>query len=192
MEAPFDILDDHPDAGPDASRRWVDEVRRSLTLDPGGWLRHVGAEGGDAVAMTKDEAWALLGWVETAASFVVADRRADLVAPMAFALSLSGAGPLDLRDVMVVGSLLRRACLHIDADFEALVCAGAGRADEVGRRALGWLLEVSPDLPSTHVEEGQGTGFRFRRRASSFDPAALERKLSADRRASRPDHDGAP
>lgn len=185
MRGPFGILDQRGATDEHLTRLWVDDVARSLTRDPGAWLRQVDAEGGDAARMSKDEAWSLLAWVETAASVIVAARRPDLVTACGFALALLGAGPIDRRDVMVVASVVRRACVLVGADFVALAGEGAGRAGELGGRALPWLSTVSPDLPPTHAELGEGAAFTFRRMPSTFDPAALERRLLAQQRASR-------
>jgi hypothetical protein len=52
--------------------------------------------------LERSEAWALLEWVESAASLVGEEGRADLVELTAFALSILEASPIDRRERMVV------------------------------------------------------------------------------------------
>lgn len=184
MTGVFGVLDQRGRTDdPQATRLWVADVAASLARNADAWLARAGAEGDDG--MTQHEAWALLGWVESAASLVVAERRPELVEAGGFALALVGAAPLDTRDAMVVASLLRRASSLIGADWEPLVTRGARRAGDLGARALTWLRRVSDEVPSTYTEMGEGASFAFRRVPSFFDPVALEQRLLAAQRASR-------
>jgi hypothetical protein len=120
----------------------------------------------------------LLGWAEEATGEAVASSRPVLLETVAFALALLEASPLDRRDVMIVGILLHRAAALTGADFEEHVRRGCARAGALGERCLEWLPRVTDRLPSTHEEVGHGPTFEFRRTPPSFDPAALERKLT--------------
>lgn len=157
----------------------LEAMGTSLTDERTQWLERA-AEG-----LTPEESWELLGWVESAAGSVVAQERPDRVELVGFALSLLEDGPLDRREAMNLASLVHRACEVAGYDYPALVTRGARGAGELGRRALRWLPTVSPELPPTHLEEGAGRSFTFRRVPPSFDPVALEARLVAAQRASR-------
>jgi hypothetical protein len=171
------LLDSYPDAGgEDRRREWASQVRESLEGRPEDWVAAVGPEGPSGLA--EPRAWVLLGWAEVTAGEVVASSRPGLLETVAFALALLEASPLDRRDVMIVGILLHRAATLTGADFDRRVRRGCARAGALGARCLEWLPRVTDRLPSTHEEVGRGSAFEFRRKPPSFDPAALERKLT--------------
>ena len=178
MSSPaLQLLDAYPSAGGDDPRRqWESELRASLEDHPDAWVAAVGTEAPTGLA--EPRAWVLLGWAEVATSDVVASSRPDLLETIAFALALLEASPLDRRDVMIVGILSHRAAVLIGADFERRVRRGCARAGVLGERCLEWLPLVTDRLPNTHEEVGHGRSFEFRRVPPSFDPAALERKLT--------------
>lgn len=159
-----DLLDGY------SAQRWAEKVERSLREDTDLWLR--AADDGD---LSRDRAWILLAWVESAASDVVISRRPELVETAALAMSLLEDGPLDRRDVMVVASLVRRAALLARLEFTGLTDAGCRRAATRGRQCARWLSRVSPDTPPTHVEVGSGDGFRFERQPPRTDIATVRK-----------------
>ncbi len=173
------LLDAYPDGGPEAARRrWADEVRESLEERPETWVSAVSEAGSGSPALSKPRAWVLLGWAEEAVSEAVAAARPRLLETIALALALEEAGPLDPRDVMIVGILLHRAAVLLDTDFHRHVRRGCERAGDLGPPCRAWLARISERLPNTHEEVGTGSSFAFRRKPPSFDPAALERKLT--------------
>lgn len=152
------LLDAHPGDGvPALGSAWEAQVERSLRQNPSGWR---------AGELSVGRAWVLLGWVEDAATRVVRSRDRELLRTAVSALVVVGAGPLDRRDVRVVAALLRRA-----ADLAGL------RWDHAAGH-LAWLAGLASATPPTHEEVGAGSSFAFRRRPPTFDPAALERRLS--------------
>lgn len=151
----------------------------SLAVNRAEWLSRADT------GFTREESWELLGWVESAATAVVAQQRPELVELAGFAMALLEGSPLDTRDVMVVASVVRRACHLAGYDYPKLTERGVRRAGALGRSALLWLPSVSPDLPSTHEEHGAGAAFTFRRVPPPFDPVALEQRLLAAQRASK-------
>ena len=86
------------------------------------------------------------------------------------ALVVVAAGPLDRRDVWVVAGLLHRAADLAGLRWDHAVDQLPGEPHPVGG--------VPADTPPTHEEVGAGSTFAFRRRPRSFDPVALERRLS--------------
>jgi len=167
------------ETGQETSReRWYAEVAASLTRDPAAWLSAVAhGTGGEAgPGLTKDQGWILLSWIEDLASRVTADPRPELVRTAAFAFSLLEASPLDRRDVMVVGALVRRASTVAGLDFPRLAREGCARAGELGDRCLTWLPRVSGTTPATHEEVLTGDGVAFERKPSSIDVDELLRK----------------
>ena len=180
MTSVLGLLDDPPD-GSDADLRrvWLADVERSLTKHSQEWRAAVSLSE-DPAQLSKDRAWSLLGWVEDVASLVVDERRPSLVEDAAFAMSLLEASPLDRRDVMLVGALVRRGADLAGLDFRALVTTGCHRAGVLGEQCLTWLLTVSDTTPATHEEVGEGTSFRFRRKPSDIDVNRLEKWLRGD------------
>jgi hypothetical protein len=125
-------------------------------------------------------AWSLLAWAESTATEVVRSCSRPLLESAAFAICLVGASDRDPRDVAVVGSLLRRAAVLADLDFAESVAAGCARAEEFGALALPRLLGINPAVPPTHVEQGAGASFAFRRLPADFDVDELERWLEGE------------
>ena len=159
------LLDAHPGDGvPALGSPWEAQVERSLRQDPSGWT---------AEALSVGRAWVLLGWVEDAATRVVRSRDRELLRTAVSALVVVAAGPLDRRDVWVVAGLLRRAADLAGLRWDHAVDQLPGEPHPVGG--------VPADTPPTHEEVGAGSTFAFRRRPRSFDPVALERRLSRAR-----------
>lgn len=163
-----------------ADESWFLRVEQSLSTQPDQWLAAIRTAG----ALSTDRAWALLSWVEVAATQVARSGSLDLVECAAFARSLLWKCELDRRDISVVESLLSRSAqvagIH-RADYAAAVKAGCARAVEFGAMAQESLLSASPSTPPSHAEEGAGASFAFRRRPASFDVEELERWLRGDR-----------
>ncbi|GAA2073015.1 hypothetical protein GCM10009821_09020 [Aeromicrobium halocynthiae] len=185
------VLADHPDDGSTAEREaWSRRLETSLASESGWWVDRVGSTGSQDLSTS--EAWVLLGWVETAASRIGTEGRADLVERVAFILALREAGPLDRRDRSVVASPVRRAAEVRGLEFEDLVETGCDRAGALGRACLDWLLEESPEVPLTHrkVPTGSG-GVAFVRESASRDGVAT-RPLDDRPNASAPSSGAAP
>ena len=71
------VLADHPDDGSTAEREaWSRRLETSLAFEGGWWVDWVGSTGSQDLSTS--EAWVLLGWVETAASRIGTEGRADL------------------------------------------------------------------------------------------------------------------
>lgn len=166
----LDAAPRHPDP------TWWSRVERSLSERPSDWVSTVRSAG----LLADGRAWSLLAWVELSATEVVRRRSGPLLESAAFAMCLAGASDLDPRDVAVVGSLLRRAAVLADLDFAESTAAGCAAAGEFGARALPHLLGVHAGVPPTHVEQGAGASFSFRRLPADFDVDALERWLEGD------------
>jgi hypothetical protein len=164
------LLDGAP-AQPDEA--WCSEVRQSLAERPTDWLDAVR----DAGLVGEDRAWALLSWIEVAATELARDGSRSLLESAAFAIGLLEASDLDPRDVGVVASLLRRGAELAEVDFADSVVAGCERAAEFGASALSRLLSVRASTPATHAETGEGQSFSFVRRPIDFDVKELERWL---------------
>ena len=163
MTSVLGILDDVPPGDERELRRlWDDDVLRSLTAHAADWV--AAAEAPDA--LDRDRGWWLLAWVEDAASLVASRRSEELVRAAAFAMSLLEASPLDRRDVLVVGALVRRAATIVGLDWGGPVRAGCRAAGRLGEAAQPWLLNVSHDLPPTYEQVGSGSDIEFRRQGS--------------------------
>ncbi len=179
MTSVLDLLDARPPAE-DARglARWRAELEESLDSHAGAWVREVGGPGSEQ--LSRDRAWVLLSWAEDAAEAIVNQRRDDLLRRTALALSLLEASPLDRRDVMVVGLLLRRASTLAGLDFDRLVTAGCRDAEELGESCRPWLsrvVDTSPSAPTTHDEVREGSTLRFRRKPQDIDTERLARWL---------------
>lgn len=160
MSSPVELLDAPVPPDPDRVKEpWFGDVELSLALDLSDWIALVDAPDG----LTTDRAWRLLNWAEEAATQVVRRPRPGLVELAAVALSLLEGGPVDRREAQVVGILLRRACTLTGVEFTTAVRAGCARVGPRGEACLEWLWWSVADLPSTHVEVGQGSSFRFDR-----------------------------
>ena len=88
------------------------------------------------------------------------------------------AGELDGRDIGVVEALSRRAAHLRGVNFGDAVEVGCASAAELGGEARKSLLSASMSTPATHMEEGDGASFFFRRRPVGFDVEELERWLN--------------
>jgi len=155
---------------------WYSEVEQSLSERPSDWVNAVR----DAGSLGVDRAWALLSWVESAATEVVRGGSRSLLESAAFAISFLVASDLDPRDVAVVASLLRRGAQLAEVDFVDSFVAGCERAAEFGAAALSPLLSVEALTPATHTEVGEGASFTFVRRSVDFDVHELERWLEGE------------
>lgn len=151
---------------------WWAELESSLRTVPEAWL---GAAADDE--LNRDRWWLLLSGVERSASAIAAARRPELVQLSAFALALLEDGPVDGREAMLVGSLVRRGAKQAGLDFLPLVSAGCARAGSRGEQCLRWLSRASDRLPPTHREQGTGSTFRFERVPKEFDEQAFIRRL---------------
>jgi len=139
----------------------------------------VPAEGDRVVAgLTRDQAWALLGWAEGACSWAVRVGSPEIVEGVFQSLALLD-GKLDRRDLLLVATLARRAARRLDTDLEEV----ARSSQLVGHPLLPeWIATATEELPSTHVEEGHGQSFAFRREPPGFDPTELWELLRDDGR----------
>lgn len=155
---------------------WWNAVGRSLSGRPSDWVDAVREAG----SLDQDQAWALLSWVELAATEVARGGSGSLLESAAFGISLLVASDLDARDVAVVASLLRRGAQIAGIDFGECVGVGCAHAAEFGTAALDRLLSVEASTPATHAEVGEGPSFTFVRRPVDFDVLELERWLEGD------------
>lgn len=159
----------------DRSNLWRSDVEASLGADSEAWLAAVSAG-----TLNQDRWWLVLSWVEHAASAIAATGRPELVELSAFALSLLENGPVDGREAMLVGGLVRRAAKHAGLDFLPLVAGGCARAGARGEQCLRWLSKATDRLPPTHREVGEGRTFRFERKPKTFDEQAFIRRLKGE------------
>jgi hypothetical protein len=128
------------------------------------------------VELTKDRSWALLGWVERVASRITRVRDEGILDLAIFALqSIGRLEVIDLRDVLLVGGLLRRGSEFAQLDF----AAGINRVESrLGRHPFfSTLLLVSVRLPSTHEEVSLDSGMEFRRVPTGIDVTELMRRF---------------
>lgn len=120
--------------------------------------------------LDRDTGWALLGWAERAASYVVrAPGVGGLLEQAVFAVTLLNNSEIDRKDVSVVASLLRRACVLIGEDPSAVAHRVLERWSGEPSATLLSFVSGPAVLPSTHEEVGQGDRFEFRRKPSSVD-----------------------
>jgi hypothetical protein len=152
---------------------WFQHVGRSPQLDPSGWVTEVAAQG----ALSDDQAWQLLGWVEMAASQSVRSGSRETLVTASFGWALTLQSELDPRECLVVACLLRRAAAICGFDYLDCVAEGCSRAGAAGREALPLLRNASDRTPPTHEEIGAGESFEFIRLPSSFAVEDLERWL---------------
>lgn len=165
---------------PGRQDRWREDLTQSLLNNSPQWVGDVRAR-----ALSEQQAWQLLSWVEMSAPVVVREARAELVELAAFAVALLEHSPLDRRDVQVVASLVRVATEEAQLDFLELCRAGLRRADGLGAAAERWLPRTSAQVPPTHTVMGEGPTFDFQRLPPSFDPVELEQRLLEEQRNSR-------
>jgi len=170
MTTILQILDRAPSV---EDKRWYLHVKDSLEQAAGEWVSAVI----DVGALSDNRAWALLSWIEEAATEMVRQRSRMTLVTAAFARSLLIRSSLDSRDIALVEALLHRGALLAGLNFMDAVIAGCERAGELGQIALTSLGQASSSTPVTHSEVGQGNSFTFRRRPAGFDVADLERWL---------------
>lgn len=165
-----------PDGRAGTVNDWFVRIEGSLGDDPDDWLAAIARIG----QMSDEHAWSLLSWIEVSASQIVRTRSANGLVTSAFAMALVLQSALDRRDCSLVASLLRRASTLAGLDFTASVAEGCRRAGTIGQEARDVLVGAPPNLPSTHVETGEGEKFTFMRIESGIDVDDLERWLEGD------------
>lgn len=171
------LLDEVPNSSETGSSAdWFSHIEVSLQRNPNDWVAAIARIG----HLSDEHAWSLLSWIEIAASRIVRTRSLAHLATAAFAMALVLQSSLDRRDCAVVASLLRRASVLADLDYQVGVADGSNQAGANGPSAAGLLLHASPDTPSTHVESGAGETFAFTRLTPTFDVADLQRWLEGD------------
>lgn len=147
----------------------------------GGWAQAVGSAL-DArmsvptsdVVVGQDRAWTLLGWCENSATEAVRGSDLHLLELAVFGLGLVSQAEVEGREVLLVGSLLRRAAKLIGVSWNEFCQRFAG--DD----ALSKLLNEFPPKVSlaSHREEGSGQNFRFEKvRLARWDEEELLRRL---------------
>lgn len=171
---------DEPLGGP-----WWRSLERALGEEPAAWA---------VVPLSAGRAWTLLGWAETAATVVLREQRPELLVAAVQGLALQEGGPLDRRDVMVIGDLLARAAQLTGLDFPEAVTAGAARAGARGADAVGWLTARTGRCGDLWVEQTLGPGPRFVRRGGRgpddpvrVPPVSPLRTATIEVRRPRPD-----
>jgi hypothetical protein len=157
MAPTVEQLDQFPSGAPADQDVWFSEVARSLECAPQAWFDEISQSG-----LGGDRAWALLGWIELAATEVGQSGSDRMLKTAASAMALVLMSDLDRRDCGIVASLLRVASRHAHLNFSALVAAGTEPFGEVGGQALTLMLDADDSLPSTHEEIGSGASFRIR------------------------------
>ncbi len=128
------------------------------------------------VNLTTDNAWALLSWVEGMASLIARTHDGNLVDRAIFALCvIDSAARIDTREILLIGSVLRRGSVIGGVDFPAAV---ERVAKLVGRSPLlSELRLVSAQLPRSHEEVVGNHGIELRRVPNVVDFADLMKKL---------------
>lgn len=166
-------LDRQPPATDPSHAAWQAELVDSLTRDPAGWADAVGDPGSET--LSRNRSWILLSAVEQLATPIADGGPADLVVAAATGLSVLEASPVDRRDRMLVGSVLRNASALSGLDFESAVRRGCAPMGELGASCLEWLQHVDDRLPRTHEIVREGQRVVVRRVVSDVDVAGLER-----------------
>jgi hypothetical protein len=172
VNSPLLILDASLEAvGPESD--WHDRVEKSLDQSTASWIEAVETIGG----LSDEHAWIMLAFIEGSATQIArtAARSKLVVAVIAMAVVLRSA--LDRRDCSLVASLLRRAAALAEIDYLSAVDEGLARAGESTQEARALLLGAAAVTPATHIEQGSGNTFAFRRLSSEFDVDDLERWL---------------
>ena len=144
--------------GPDQSlwNDWSDAVRSCIE----------GMPDRDPGSLDREKAWTIAGWAEKAASQSVRVRDTRLVATGLSGIAIiSESDVLDLRDLLVVAGLLRRAAKLLGADRSSIVdisrslpCIGS-RDNSV----LDWFASDVSTRNLGHEEVGEGSNFEFKR-----------------------------
>jgi hypothetical protein len=115
--------------------------------------------------------WALLSWVDVSASTVVRTTCTDLAHDCVEALAmLASANQIDIRELMVVGQVLRRACQIGGVRYEPLL---AEPRPQYLPTLPEWLWLLPKTLPPEYVERGNGPSFQFERTPTDVDVDAL-------------------
>lgn len=144
------VLDEWSTQLPERERSsWTERLGRVLLLV---------AEDGSPERLGVDQSWILLGWCEEMASAAV--RASDpemLVSATSGLLVLASRGAIDLREVLLVGALVRRAVAIVGCDWERF-CSGMSLSANDER-----VVERFPQSVSlaSHREVGSGAAFRF-------------------------------
>jgi hypothetical protein len=155
---------------------WFDGLEDSLGSRPAEWLSDVA----EVEELDDERAWALLSWIEAAASQIVRTRAKTTLDVAIFGMALLVKSRLDWRDVSVVGALLHRAAILAALRYEISVVDGCAAAGSLGEAAFPRLIRMDSATPPTHVELGSGDAFVFERRPPEFDVADLERWLEGE------------
>ncbi len=137
---------------------WYEDLESSLQHRSKAWVSFVNSGG-----FSQDQAWVLLSWVERSANRIGETGSSKVAKLACFAISLLDEGPLDLRDIMVVASLIRRSCVYHSLDFRSIAIEGTKLAGPLGAKTLEWLLKVPDTISSLHKEITTGDGIRFER-----------------------------
>jgi hypothetical protein len=154
----------------DLGGAWDTRISAALdtSLEPGSASR--------LMELTMDRAWTLLGWVERVASQITRVRDEGILDLAIFALqSIGRSEVLDLRDVLVVGGLLKRGSKYAQLDFESGINRVESRVGE--HPFFSTLLLVSVSLPPTHEEVSLNGGMEFRRVPTGIDVTELMRSF---------------
>ncbi|MDH6181568.1 hypothetical protein M2152_001750 [Microbacteriaceae bacterium SG_E_30_P1] len=154
---------------------WFARIEQSLSGDYQAWRSAVVSPN----TLSKGQGWALLGWIEVAASEVVRNRSREILVSAVFAMALVLRSPLDTRDCAVVAALLRRASALAGLDYRSAVAEGCARAGEPDGDARRLFETASEDVPSTHIESGEGKSFKSVRLPSDIDIERLEQWLES-------------
>lgn len=168
----IELLDQYPNGKQADQDFWFSEVARSLERAPHAWFDEISQSG-----LSRDRAWALLGWVELAATQVGQSGSDRMLKTAALAMALVLMSDLDRRDCSIVASLLRVASRHAHLNFSALVAEGTEQFGEVGVQALTLMLDADDSLPPTHEEVGGGANFQFVRVGNAIDIGCLLDRL---------------
>ena len=156
-------------AQPDAERaEWRLLLQRLLIVGGPGFS--------DRRALSVDRAWTLLGWCEEAASESIRERDAVLLEACTRGLLVLDADrAIDTRELLLVGSLIRRAVELLGLDwlrFQRGLASDAGQLLFLGR----FPASVSG---ASHRESGSGSDFRFVRvPLATWSEEELLRRLS--------------
>lgn len=145
--------------------QWFAEIEQSFLDEPHEWV----GESLSQVLRDVDACWALLSWVEDAASQISDDQRSSLAWSSLVALGALSHSTLDLRDVLIVATLVRIALSRCDVVVDDLVQDVQTSFAELVRDGAALLEEADDGLPSTHrMKDGH-----FERLESDIDIDAL-------------------
>lgn len=128
------------------------------------------------IYLSNSQGWALLSWIEGMAILVARTRDRGLLDLAVLALWIVGSSSaLDLREVQLVGAVLRRGSICGSVSFTDAVDRVS---TQIGPNPLLSELRVLPgSLPPTHEEVRGNDGVEFHRVPSSIDVEELMRRL---------------